>query len=346
MQAIRLHPAQPPSPPYTPSNPAPSTALHIDNIPVPTPSQPGDLLIRIKATTIIRDMLTWPETYAHPYLIPGNDLSGTVVSVFPGDEGKSAFKPGDEVFGMLAANRPSAWAEYAVVREDEVALKPGRVDWAAAAALPLSGMTAFEALFEHGGLEVPNPAAGSINEIRAKNAGKQVLITGAAGGVGVYLVQLAAIAGARIVAASSSNDRNGAFLRELGADEVVEYSVLEGEAESVRDRFDLIVDTVGGEALARCWGCVREGGLLISVDTGSFYFVEEHREKGIVRDGVRGMFFIVRGSSRALEALGSLVDAGLLRSFVAGRYPIAEVREAYDYANGRFVGRGKIVLTL
>lgn len=293
-------------------------------------------------------MLTWPETYAHPYVIPGNDFAGTVVEVFPGGEAASAFKPGDEVFGMLGADRPSAWAEYAVVAEDEVALKPGGVGWEGAAALPLSGMTAFEALFEHGGLDLPlsgwekNPVG--VDDVEGRKNKKEVLITGAAGGVGIYLVQLAAIAGVRVIAASSSNARNGEFLRELGADEVVEYSAL-GQ-QGVKDRFDIIVDTVGGETLAQCWGYVKEGGSLISVDTGSFYFVEEHVKLGIARDGVKALFFIVRGSSRALRALAELVDRGMLKSFVAGRYPLAEVKNAYDYANGRFTGRGKIVLIL
>lgn len=338
MQAIRVHPAQPPTPAYTPSNPASSTALHLDNIPIPHPTKQGELLIRIKATTIIRDMLTWPETYAHPYIIPGNDFAGTVVEVFPGGE-ESTFTIGDEVFGMVHADRPSTWAEYAIVLESEVALKPRGVDWEGAAALPLSGMTAFEALFEHAGLSLPE--AGDI-QTRRENEKKEVLITGAAGGVGIYLVQLAASTGLRVVAASSSNARNGEFLRELGAHEVVEYSALEG----VKDRFDIIVDTVGGETLARCWGYVKDGGSLISVDSGSFNFVEEHGKRGIARDGIQALFFIIRGSSQALHALAELVDRGMVKSFVAGSYPIAKAREAYDFANGRFTGRGKVILTL
>lgn len=343
MQAIRVHPSQPPSPPYTPSNPAPSTSLHLDKVPIPSPKEPGTLLIRIKASTIIRDMLTWPETYAHPYAIPGNDFAGTVVEVVPTPGGESAFQVGDEVFGMVHADRPSTWAEYAVVLESEVARKPRAVGWEGAAALPLSGMTGFEALFEHGGLDLPDWGESPSVEKKEEKE-KEVLITGAAGGVGIYLVQLAAAAaaGVRVTAASSSNARNGEFLRELGAHEVIEYSALEG----VTGRFDVIIDTVGGETLAKCWEYVRDGGSLISVDSASFDFVEEHRKKGIARDGVKALFFIVRGSSRALSVLGELVDRGLLKAFVAGSYPIGRVREAYNFANGRYTGRGKVVLTL
>jgi NADPH2:quinone reductase len=203
-------------------------------------------------------------------------------------------------------------------------------------------MTAFEALFEYAGLSLLE--GGDVQTKREnENEKKEVLITGASGGVGIYLVQLAAAsAGLRVVAASSSNTRNGEFLRELGADEVIEYSALEG----VKDRFDVIIDTVGGETLTRCWGYIKDGGSLISVDSGSFNFMEEHGKRGIVRDGVKALFFIVRGSSRALHALAELVDRGMLKAFVAGRYPIAEVREAYDFANGRFTGRGKVILTV
>ncbi|KAJ5444134.1 uncharacterized protein N7458_008006 [Penicillium daleae] len=338
MQAVRLHPAAPPSPSYSPSNPAPSTALHLDQIPIPHPTKPGQLLIRIKATTIIRDMLTWPETYTHPYTTLGNDFAGTVVEVFPG--GESALKVGDEVFGMVHADRPSTWAEYAIVLESEVAVKPRTLEWEGAAALPLSGMTAFEALFEQAGLSLPDwgPVSG-VSDVKRQG---EVLITGAAGAVGIYLVQLAASAGLRVVAASSSNARNDEFLRELGAHEAVEYSGLEG----VKDRFDIIIDTVGGETLARCWGYVKEDGSLISVDSSSFNFVKEHRKQGIARDGVKALFFIIEGSSRALRVLAELVDRGLLKSFVAETYPIERVQEAYDHANGRYTGRGKVILTL
>lgn len=255
MQAIRVHPAPPETTSYSPSNPAPSTALQLDHdVPIPKPSQPGDILIRIKATTIIRDMLTWPETYTHGYTIPGNDLAGIVTEVFSQD---SKFKPGDEVFGMTDANRGATWAEYAVVKEDEIALKPAALTFAQAAALPLSAQTAYEALFDHAGIRIP-----TIEEIKSRSVPRKkqiVLITGAAGAVGVYLVQLAVAAGAvRLVAATSSNSRNGDFLRSLGADEVVEYDMLE----SYQGAFDVIIDTVGGEVLEKCWGYISETGVI------------------------------------------------------------------------------------
>ncbi|KAJ5678956.1 hypothetical protein N7462_007200 [Penicillium macrosclerotiorum] len=335
MNAIRVHPATPPAPSFSPTNPAPSSALHLDHLPIPSPQAPDEILIRVHASTIIRDTLTWPEIYAHPYTIPGHDFAGTVAATFPG--ANSPFAPGDEVFGMAHADRGSTWAEYTVIRINEVARKPRTLNWAAAAALPLSAQTALEAL-EHAGVE----GLGTEAPSGAAPGARRVLITGAVGGVGIYLVQLAAAAGLRVVAATSSNTRNEEFLRGLGADEVVEYAALEND----KAQFDIVVDTVGGEVLAGCWGVVRERGSLISVDSASFDFVEEHKRRGIWRDDIKALFFIVKGSARVLQALADLVDRGALKSFVAGSYPLAQAQEAYDYASGRYTGRGKIVLTV
>ncbi|KAA8645131.1 hypothetical protein EYZ11_010980 [Aspergillus tanneri] len=338
MQAISVHPASPESLPYSPSNPAPSTALQLDrDVPIPSPSQPGELLVRVKATTIVRDMLTWPETYAHEYAVLGNDLAGTVTEVFSPD---SKFKRGDQVFGMAGVDRAATWAEYTVVKEDEVALKPTALTFAQAAALPLSAQTAYEALFNHARLPLP-----TVEEVKSRSVprnNKRVLITGAAGAVGVYLVQLAVVAGTRVVAATSSNARNGEFLQRLGADEAVEYGML-GRYRGV---FDIIIDVVGGEVLENCWEYITETGVLVSVDSASFNFVEEHKKRGLCKAGVHALFFVVKGSTEALHYLAKLVDVGALQSFVVDIYPISKAREAYDLANGRYFGHGKFILTV
>ncbi|KAE8368501.1 hypothetical protein BDV27DRAFT_167765 [Aspergillus caelatus] len=341
MQAIRVHPAPPASTPYSPSNPAPSSALHLDhNVPIPKLSKPGEILVRVKATTAIRDMLTWPETYSHEYAIIGNDISGIVTEVFSKD---CKFQPGDEVFGMAAADRAGVWAEYALLNEDELALKPKSLTFDQAAALPLSAQTAYEALFDHGGIPVPSVEE-AIKNMAGSSSQKdhRVLITGAAGAVGIYLVQLASAAGVHIVAATSSNARNEEFLRGLGAHETIEYSRLE----NYRGAFDVIIDVVGGEVLAKCWDYVKGTGVLVSVDSASFNFVEEHEKRGIRKDSVRALFFIVKGSSQALHYLAKLVDMGAVQSFVVRTYPVSKAREAYDHANGRYSGRGKLVLTV
>lgn len=292
--------------------------------------------MRIHASTIIRDSLTWPETYQHTHAIPGHDFAGTVTETF---SATSPFKPGDEVFGMVSASRGSTWAQYAIVHENEAALKPRSLGWAESAAIPLSAQTAYEALFQHAG--IPAPVVSGQVEGKQLGTRLRLLVTGAAGGVGVYVVQLAASAGVHVVAATSSNERNERFLRELGADEVVEYATL-GEGR----KFDIIVDMLGGELLEKCWGYVEDNGILVSVESGAYNFVEEHRKLGIVKEGVKALFFIVEGQSKSLQGLAELADQGALRSFVANSFPLEKAREAYDYAHGRFDGRGKIVLTV
>jgi NADPH:quinone reductase-like Zn-dependent oxidoreductase len=344
MQAVRVHPAPASSLAYSPSNPAPSSALHLDQgLPIPKPSKPGEILVRIKATTVIRDMLTWPETYGHEYTIPGNDLSGVVVETFSQE---STFKPGDEVFGMANAERPCTWAEYCIVLEDEIALKPKNLAWDAAAAMPLSAQTAYEALYDHAGIPVPELRDNLKRETYRSSDSEQkqrVLITGAAGAVGIYLVQLASISGLHTVTATSSNARNQEFLKSIGADETIEYSALLSEE---RGGYDVIIDTVGGDILLACWKNIKEGGKIISLDSASYDFVADHEKRGLSKEGVQALFFIVKGSNRSLKFLARLAELDALRCFVLQKYHISEVQEAYNHAQGRYSGRGKVILTV
>lgn len=338
MYAIRVHPAPSSCDPYSPSNPAPSSALQLDEgISVPKLSKPGELLIRLKATTVVRDMLTWPETYSHEYAIIGNDFSGIVVDVC-GNSDK--FKIGDEVFGMTHVDRAAAWAEFTIATEEEIALKPKDLTWEQAAALPLSAHTAYEALFVHVGIAVPSVDVSLKNKSQPRPSGQRILITGAAGAVGIHLVQLASAAGLHVVAATSSDPRNRDFLHSLGANKTIEYAFLD----AYQSEFDFIIDAVGGEVLAKCWEYVKDDGVIVSVDSASYDFVQEHEKRGLRKPSVRALFFIVAGGSSSLQYLAKLAEGGILQSLVIRTYPFEEVQEAYEFANGRHTGRGKVVL--
>ncbi|KAB8267885.1 hypothetical protein BDV30DRAFT_243881 [Aspergillus minisclerotigenes] len=139
----------------------------------------------------------------------------------------------------------------------------------------------------------------------------------------------------------SSNARNEEFLRGLGADETLEYGMLE----SYQGAFDVIIDVVWGAVLAKCWDYVKQTGVLVSVDFASYNFVEEHEKRGIRKNSVRALFFIVEGSSEALHYLAELVDRGTVQS-VVGTCPLLKAQEAHDHANGRYSGRAKFVLTV
>lgn len=288
-------------------------------------------------------MLTWPETYAYDYPILGNDLSGVVVETF---SKQSSFKPGDEIFGMTDGERPCTWAEYCIVIEDEVALKPKGLTWDAAAAMPLSAQTAYEALYHHAGISIPvigNNLRPDGRHYLTSEPKKRILITDAAGAVGIYLVKLASISDLYTVAATSSNARNKEFLQTLGANEIVEYSALLGGYEK---SFDVIVDTVGGSTLLGCWENIKEGGTIISVDSASYDFVADHQKRSASKEGINAMFFIVKGGKKSLDFLARLAELGILGPFVLEKYPLSEVRQAYEHANGRYSGRGKVILTI
>jgi NADPH:quinone reductase-like Zn-dependent oxidoreductase len=111
-------------------------------------------------------------------------------------------------------------------------------------------------------------------------------------------------------------------------------------------QFDVIIDVVGGEVLANCWAYVADTGVLVSVDSASFNFVEEHEKRGLRKVGVHALFFIVQGSPDALRYIAELAGAGAVRPFVADVYPLASAQEAYDLANGRFYARGKVILAV
>lgn len=236
---------------------------------------------------------------------------------------------------MVSTKRGSTWAEYAMAEEDELALKPRNLSWAESVTVPLSALTAWQALFVQAG--VPEP---DFDDAAAKiSTGRAVLVTGSSGAVGSYIVQLAVYAGLQVVAASSSTERNDEFLRSLGAHEVVEYD----ELNTAKRSFDIVIDTVGGRPLAQAWDLVTDAGRLISVDSSSFNFA---KTPAAGKEHIKAVFFIVEPSGQQLGRLAKAVEMGYVRPFLAETFPLAEAREAYERANGRMDKRGKVVLKL
>src|SRR5262249_54338483 len=208
----------------------------------------GEVLVRVYATGVIANELKWDVTYQtkagspRALPIPGRDLSGVVEEVGPG---VTAPVKGSEVYAMLDYGYDGAEAEFTIALPDELAPKPRTLDNVQAAAVPLSALTAWQALFEHARLV----------------AGQTVLIHGAAGGVGVFAVQLAHWTGAHVCAPASA--RNPDFLPNLGADEVIGYTTT--RFEEVVHAVDLVFDTRGGDTLRRSWPVVKPGGVLVSI---------------------------------------------------------------------------------
>jgi len=306
MKAIRMH-----------SQGGPELLAYED---APKPAlQPGDALVRVIATSITKTELTWDETYSDcdggPRIptIPGHEFAGLVNALTPAAAG---VRVGDAVYALSSFCRDGSAAEFIAIRAADLAPKPHSLNFEQAAAVPLAGLTAWQALFDHGQIE----------------KGQRVLVHGAAGGVGTYAVQLANWKGAEVIATASAKDHK--FISELGASDVIDYS-RERFEEKVKD-VDMVFDTVGGETQERSWGVLRRGGILISIVSP----VADEKARSL---GVRGAYFIVEPNRAQLIQLGQLIDIGEVRVVVGAVLQLASAREAFEQG---LAGHkpGKIVL--
>jgi NADPH:quinone reductase-like Zn-dependent oxidoreductase/ketosteroid isomerase-like protein len=295
MHAVRAHGSDP-------------AGLTYETLDCPTPG-PGEVLVTVHATAVTAGELTWPETWP---VIPGHDVSGVVSEL---GEGVVDIDVGDEVYGLIGFDRPGAAAEYVVVPATDLAAKPTSADHVAAATLPLGGLTAWQALIDHGHLE----------------AGQQVLVHGGAGGVGTYAVQLAVLHGATVTATASADDVD--FVTGLGARSVIDYTTR--FEEQVAD-IDIVVDTVGGDTLARSRRVLRPGGILIGV-------AAEPPVHVAASHGVRGVYFVVKPSRDQLVELARLVDLGTLDLTVGQVFPLADTAAAIITQRDTHV-RGKVAI--
>jgi NADPH:quinone reductase-like Zn-dependent oxidoreductase len=284
--------------------------LTLDDVPIPA-AGPGEVLVRVAATAVTAQELTWPEQWP---VIPCHDLSGVVAGSGPGG---TDWADGTEVFGLVGFDRPGAAAGYVTIPAADLAAKPAAIDHVAAAAIPLGGLTAWQALQDHANLQ----------------PGQHVLVHGGAGGVGAYAVQVAAALGAQVTATASARD--AAYVADLGAHQVIDYK--DRFEDQVRD-VDVVVDPVGGDTMARSWAVLRPGGILVAI-------AEEPPEDLGGRDDVRARYFIVEPSGAQLRQLAELIDGGKLRAAVSATFALSDLREAF--AAQRTRGHpGKIVITV
>jgi NADPH:quinone reductase-like Zn-dependent oxidoreductase len=285
--------------------------LVYEDIPKPVPS--GDeALVRVYACGLTPTELSWSSTERLPVVL-GHEISGVVESLAPG---VTEAKAGDRVYALTDFWWDGGAAEYVIVRSRDLAPKPNSLDYVQAAAVRLSGLTAWQALFGHGGL--------------AK--GQKVLIHGAAGGVGSFAVQLAVWNGARVIATASV--RNFEFLKGLGAEDVIDYAT-EPFENKVKDA-DMVLDLIGGDTLERSWGVLRRGGVLVTT-------VAPVSQDKASAHAVRGIFFIVKPSRPELIEIARLIDGGNVRVNIEAVFPLERAREAFEYGLKGHV-RGKLVL--
>ncbi len=279
----------------------------------------GELLIRVHAVGVnpvdwkIREgYLKHRLNHSLP-LILGWDFSGVVEATGPG---RGRMKVGDEVYSRPDISRNGAYAEYIVVRESEVALKPKSIDHIHAAAIPLAALTAWQSLFDAAGL----------------GAGQTVLIHAAAGGVGSFAVQLAKWKAAYVIGTASK--RNQDFVRDLGTDETIDYET--ARFEDVVHDVDIVFDTIGGDTQKRSWKVLKKGGILVSI-------VGPPSAQEAAAHGVREAAVFVQPSAMQLAEIGTLIDSGRLKPAVETVLPLSEARRAHELSQTGHT-RGKIVL--
>ena len=299
MKAIRIH------------EPTGISGLVYEEAPDPTPVF-GDVLVQVAACGITHNELDYPiwtcrAGQPRTTIIPGAEVSGVVAALGLGTAGIAV---GDEVFGLTDQLRDGTAAEYVAVEARNLAPKPRTIDHVHAAAVPRAGLTAWQALFDHGKL--------------AK--GQTVVIHGAGGAVGSTAVQLARWAGAEVIGTGRSHSRS--LVLELGADRFV---ALDSERlEDAVGQADLVFDAAGGEVLAQSAWVVKPGGTLVSVSAFPPFGREDARE----------IFFIQESNRAQLIELARLVDGGHLRPQVGAVYTLAQAAKAYSAkAAGGIPGR-------
>lgn len=271
-----------------------------------------------------------------PFIL-GNDFAGTVVEV---GSKVSQFKVGDEVYAKTDLN--GAFAEYTVVQQSSLALKPQNISMEQAAALPLVGLTSWQALVE----------------IAKVKAGQKVLIHAGSGGVGSIAIQLAKSLGATV--ATTTSEKNIPWVKALGADTIIDYKTMDFEQE-LKD-YDVVLDTQGGKTLEKSLNILKRGGRLISISgppdknfaeaIKANWFLKcvipllswSIRHKAKKRD-ISYSFLFMQPNGQQLSEISKLVESGKINPVVDKTYTFSEIKDAFHYVNtGR--AKGKVILKI
>ncbi|HWD87401.1 MAG TPA: NADP-dependent oxidoreductase [Mucilaginibacter sp.] len=306
MKAVRIHEFGGPE------------VLELEEAPIPQPAE-DDALVKVYATSInpvdwkIREGARREKFPVNLPLIPGWDVSGVIEKV---GEHVHRFKPGDEVYGRPDPTKNGAYAEYIVVKANQLGFKPKSTDHINAAAVPLAGLTAWQGLFDHGHLE----------------KGQKVLIHAASGGVGTFAVQFAKWKGAYVIGTAS--EENLSFIKQLGADEPIDYK--NESFDDLLSDIDLVFDTIGGDTQKRSVKVLKNGGRLIT--TLKPEFQAEAKEKHIYLGG-----YTAQSYPDQLEQIAGLIDEGIIQPVVSMVLSLDDARKGQQISEQGHV-RGKIVI--
>jgi NADPH:quinone reductase-like Zn-dependent oxidoreductase len=292
--------------------------LKLEEVPVPQPKE-TEVLVRVIASGVNpADPLILSGKFAkefgtHLPLTLGYDMAGVVVKA-----GKQVrtLKVGDPVYAYLLYG--GGWAEYCISNESESVIKPKSLSFTDAAAVPLAGLTAFQALWGFGNLQ----------------EGQTALIHGGSGGVGSFAIQIAKARGAKVIATASTANQD--VLKQLGADVAVDYT--KQKFEDVAHDVNVVLDTVGGDTLARSYGVVKKDGNLVTI-------VSKCDEEQVKKRGIACKSLSSHPDPSELRAITQMVDAGKVKPLVTQVLPLADAAKATAQAETHHT-RGKIVLKI
>lgn len=292
--------------------------LKFEEVTRPEPKE-NEALVRVIASSVNpADPLTLSGKYAREFgthlpLIPGYDIAGVVEKT---GANVTKLKVGDAVYGYPTFG--GGWAEYVAVQEWEVAANPASLNFVEAAAVPMVALTAWQALVDVAKLQ----------------PGQTILIHGGSGGVGSFAVQIAKALGARVIATASTTNQD--LLKQLGADEAVDYT--KTRFEDVAKDVDAVLDPVGKETLARSYGVVKKGGIVMSL-------VARPDPVELKKRGIRGAGISVHPDADDLAEIAHLIDAGKVKPIVTEVLPLSEAIAAQQQAATHHT-RGKVVLRI
>ncbi|HEV2716948.1 MAG TPA: NADP-dependent oxidoreductase [Terriglobales bacterium] len=292
--------------------------LKFENVPRPEPKE-NEALVRVIASGVNpADPLTLSGKYAQAFgthlpLIPGYDIAGIVEKT---GSNVTKLKVGDAVYGYPTFG--GGWADYVIVKEWEVAAKPKSLNFVESASVPMGALTAWQALVDVAQLQ----------------PGQTILIHGGSGGVGSFAVQIAKARGVRVIATASTANQD--LLKQLGADVAIDYT--KTRFEEIAKDTDAVLDPVGKETLARSYGVVKKGGIVMSL-------VARPDPVELEKRAIRGAAISVHPDAENLAEIARLIDAGKIKPIVTEVLPLSQAVAAQRQAATHHT-RGKIVLRI
>ena len=276
--------------------------------------KPDQMLVKVFASSV--NPIEWKMRKGMLKILTGNnfpitlgfDVSGEVVEI---GEQVTRFKPGDLIYARMDQLTGGAYAEYAAVAEKAAALKPTTMTHEEAAAVPLAGMTALQALRDEGEFE----------------AGQKVLINGASGGVGTYALQIARVLGASQITGVCGG-KNADLVKSLGADSVIDYSQQDFTKGAVK--YDIVFDVVGNRSLAECKSVLQPQGVYVTTQPFPGNYLKSFLS--VLLPGQKYRVILLKSNSSDLEYLKAKIEAGKIRSIIDKTYPLEKIADAHTYA--------------